>query len=116
MDFSIKNPCLSPTLGACLLYIKLISITRNIDLADILYSEEGNVKNNLTNLFLMSQIRILFLISHFQKPIVSTCPKKTRPRRSRFKGNWIEVMIILDPYVGPLCRTLMDPLEPIWTY
>ena len=44
-------------------------------------------------------------------------PKKinTRPRRPGFKGHPIGFMIILEPYLGPLFGTPMDPFGPIKT-
>ena len=51
-------------------------MTKNVDLADILYSEGGVTQNDFKNGFQISQIIILFLISRFKKPIVSNDPRK----------------------------------------
>ena len=75
MHFWIKNQCLSPTLGICL-HIDFISITRNVDLADILHPEGGVTQNDFENSISLSQIKILFLHLGFQKRIVSNRPKK----------------------------------------
>ena len=40
---------------------------------------------------------------------------KTRPRRPGFKGHPIEFMIILEPYLGTLFGTPMNPFGPIKT-
>ena len=48
-----------------------ISITRNVDLEDILQPEGGVMQNDFENWIWISQIKILFLILGFQKCIVS---------------------------------------------
>ena len=46
-------------------------------------------------------------------PLIIAPPIITRPRRPGFKGH--EFMIILEPYLGPLFGTPMDPFGPIKT-
>ena len=53
-----------------------ISITRNVDLEDILQPEGGVIQNDYENWIRISQIKILFLILGFQKRIVSNQFKK----------------------------------------
>ena len=51
----IKNQCVSPTLGIRL-NLDFISITRNVNLEDILHLEGGVIQGDFTNLFRISQI------------------------------------------------------------
>ena len=52
----MKSQCLSTTLGLCL-HIDFISITRNVDLADILHPVGGITQNDFENLISLSQIK-----------------------------------------------------------
>ena len=50
---------------------------QNVDTLDILLLEGGATQNDFRNGIRITQINILFLISCFQKPIVSIGPKNT---------------------------------------
>ena len=67
--------CLSPTLGICL-QIDVLSITRNVDLADILHTEEGVTQNNFETWIRMSQIKILLVILGFENTQSQTAFRK----------------------------------------
>ena len=61
-----ENQCLSSTLGICL-RIDFISITRNVNLVDILYLGGGVTQKDLKKIFRKIPIKIQFLISRLQK-------------------------------------------------
>ena len=73
--FWTTNQVLTPTLGLCL-HIDFISITRNVDLTDILYQEGGVTQNDFEKLISLIEIINLFFRSGFWKHIVSNCLNK----------------------------------------
>ena len=70
-----KNQCLSPALGIRL-HINFISITRNVDLADILHPEASVTQNDFESWISLSQVKTFFLLLGFQKCMVSNCCNK----------------------------------------
>ena len=57
----------------------------------------------------------LFVVFEYRKTTLRLLFLDTRPRRPGFKGHPIYFMIILEPYLGPLFGTHMDPFGPIKT-